>query len=136
MKILKKKKTEDFELLRIFFLFLFAKIAKEIAGATNNIVQISFVVTSTCFEQVSRCQAFSEKFKKIISFLFFFCQKKSCYFEKNIFLSPLDFLRYLHCFLERERGGKSCQFSIVKKVFCYVCQYVFHGKKFTLFLFS
>ena len=68
-----KKKTEDFELLtKSFFLFYLQKNATEIAGATNKIVQISFVVTSTCFEQVSRCQAFSEKFKKIISFLCFF----------------------------------------------------------------
>ena len=123
-----EKRSEDFELLRKnFFLFYLQKIATEIAGATNNFVQISFVVTSTCFEQVSRCQAFSDKFLKIHLLLVFFVAKKilnnllvkKCFFEKNFCLSPFDFLHYLHCFffLEREGGGKSCQFSIVKKFF-------------------
>ena len=77
----KKKKTEDFELLRKSFFLFVCKNYQRNCWCTNNFVQISFVVTSTCFEQVSRCQALSESFSKTISFL---CVFLNIYLLNNV----------------------------------------------------
>ena len=47
--------------------------------------------------------------------------------EKHLFMSSW-FSSLSPLFLEKEAGEKSCQVSIVKKIFCSVFQYVFHGK--------
>ena len=130
---------------KTFFLFYLQKIATEIAGATNNIVQISFVVTSTCFEQVSRCQAFSEKFfKKSSPSCVFFIEilssqyspcKKNCFFEKTSFYLLLIFFTISIVFWRGKEEGNLVNFQLSKKNCC-VFRHVFHDKKFTFFLFS
>ena len=80
---------------------------------------------------------FQKSFFTIISFLcFFFFLKidflnnllvKNVFREKTSFYLLLIFLHYLHCFfLERDGGGKSCQFSTVKKMFCFSICFSWH----------